>query len=400
MNFLCAISYPDLVTATPLHKVFTPSRAKGEVKKNTLWETVQRITANTANKVYDTGMSMLKTTRRSTKGNLLYYKPTRQVITHKRGYSRRAKLPIMLSITSILAFTAELAEITALISQYNQDQLLQGRSIHTKFDTDSFTIGVDSHASACISHNKSHFKDLRHWKGAQLKAIGSTPIQGIGTLTWTIADDNGQPKELNIANSLYVPDISKCLLSPQHFAKQCDNTSTDKTYAKTGAHHTTLKYGDSGQLTRTVQHNVKSNVPELMSAPSCMRYHAFASTIESKSDIYAHKRYCLPCETTTPDSRQLLCAISFEDDEVQSTTPSTANASQLDDEPIETTTMPQKTHFDQVISNEIPYDDEEMVRLAQPEMLQQLKETADVFYRFGHLPYNETRYHSKTTRHH
>ena len=62
--------------------------------------------------------------------------------------------------------------------------------------------------------------------------------------------------------------------------------------------------------------------------------------------------------------------------------------------------MPQQAHFEQMITNEIPYDDEEMVRLAQPEMLQQLKETADVYassdkgemlryhYRFGHLPYN------------
>jgi len=195
----------------------------------------------------------------------------------------------MLSLTSILAFTAESAEITALISKYNQEKLPQGRLIHTKLDTGSFTIGVDSHASACISYNKSHFKDLRHWKGAQLKGLGSTPIQGIGTLSWTIADDKGQPRELHIANSLYVPNICKCLLSPQHFAKECASTSTDKTYAKTGAHHTTLRYGDSGQLTRTVQHNVKSNVPEVRSAPSCTRYHAFASTIQSQSNFYEHE---------------------------------------------------------------------------------------------------------------
>jgi len=57
MNFLCAIFYPELVNATPIYSVFTPFRAKGEVRKNTLWETIQRVTADTANKVYNTGMN-------------------------------------------------------------------------------------------------------------------------------------------------------------------------------------------------------------------------------------------------------------------------------------------------------------------------------------------------------
>ena len=151
MNFLYAISYPELVNATPVYNVFKSSRAKGEVQKNTLWETIQCVTADTASKLYNTGMSMLKTTKRSTKGKLLYYKPKRLAIIRKRGYRRCARLPIMLSLTLILPYTAKSAEITALISKYNQEKHPQEKSINNRIDTDSFTIGVDSHASACIS---------------------------------------------------------------------------------------------------------------------------------------------------------------------------------------------------------------------------------------------------------
>ena len=142
------------------------------------------------------------------------------------------------------------------------------------------------------------------------------------------------------------------------------------------SHHTEVWRLGTTDTHSTAQRQVQR--AEMRSAPSCTRYHAFASTIESQSDIYEHEKYCLPCETP-PEPQSLLRTISFEDDNVQSTTLSTANTSLPDDEPIETITMPQQTHFEQMITNEISYDNKEMVRLAQPQILQQLKESADVF---------------------
>ena len=318
----------------------------------------------------------------------------------KRGRRRYAtRLPVMLSIASVLAFTAETAEITALVSKHKEINSNQYIPTSTRFDTDSFTIGIDSHASACISNEKDHFKDLRHWSGAQLTGIGSTPIQGIGTLAWTMTDDNGQPQEMLIANSLYVPTISKCLLSPQHFAIQCEGTDTNKTFARTGAHHTTLQYGPSGNTTRTVLHNTRSDVPEMKSAPSCMRYHAYAATIEAQSDIYAYEKYCLPCETEEQTS--ILRTVSLEDEDVLEILPKPPDSFETEAQRNDVNGNEQQKHFEELIDSDLPLEDEDMIQLTQPHVIEQLQESVDVYassekgellryhYRFGHLPYNK-----------
>jgi len=207
-NFLCAIYYPVRSLKLFLNLVKLPN-VKGEVRQASLWQTLQLATSKTANHLYDAGIRALKTTRRSTEGVTLYHKPGSLMTRSKKGRKRYStRLPVMLSIALMLVFTAETAEITALVSKHSKPNSQKHRLISTRFDTDSYTISIDSHASACISHTKEHFKDLRHWSGSQLTGIGSTPIQGIGTLAWTICDDNGQPQEMLIANSLFVPTIS------------------------------------------------------------------------------------------------------------------------------------------------------------------------------------------------
>ena len=86
------------------------------------------------------------------------------------------------------------------------------------FDTDSFIIGVDNHASRTLSNNKRHFIGyIRRLDNVFINGInGKLPIRGIGTIQWKIEDDDGKVHAIRIPNTFYVPQLEHCILSPQH----------------------------------------------------------------------------------------------------------------------------------------------------------------------------------------
>ena len=86
-----------------------------------------------------------------------------------------------------------------------------------RFGSNSYPIGVDCHASRCMANNPHLFEDLK------LNAVGEVEgiklgldIKGTGTFKFKIKDNNGMLHEIKIPNSLYVPELKRCLLSPQH----------------------------------------------------------------------------------------------------------------------------------------------------------------------------------------
>jgi hypothetical protein len=90
------------------------------------------------------------------------------------------------------------------------------------FDSDLFAIGVDNHASRCMGNDKRIFKNLvldctAQRVGGISKGLA---IEGKGTLVVTINDNNGKPHRIKIPNSLYLPGLRMCLLSPQHWAQE------------------------------------------------------------------------------------------------------------------------------------------------------------------------------------
>jgi hypothetical protein len=85
----------------------------------------------------------------------------------------------------------------------------------------SAPICIDTGASASISNCKDDFIDLRPVQNLHLKGIATgLPIEGIGTLNWTIATDSGTNVTLQIRNALYVPSCPMHLLSPQQLVRQ------------------------------------------------------------------------------------------------------------------------------------------------------------------------------------
>ena len=87
------------------------------------------------------------------------------------------------------------------------------------FDSDSFTIGFDNHASKTISNQSSHFISKffplthQHIKGIR----GQIAIKGQGTVRWKIEGDKGMVHTLEINDTLYIPKSQISILCPQHW---------------------------------------------------------------------------------------------------------------------------------------------------------------------------------------
>jgi hypothetical protein len=96
--------------------------------------------------------------------------------------------------------------------------MLQPASPLVRFDSDSYPIKVDSHASKYMANKPHLFEDLRPNKDkGQVDGIrNELAIKGEGTFKFIITDDDGKTHTIKIPKSLYVPKMKRCLLLPQH----------------------------------------------------------------------------------------------------------------------------------------------------------------------------------------
>ena len=160
----------------------------------------------------------------------------------------------------------------------------------TSFDSDSFKIGVDTCASACMSFCESDFitatlHDLPQSKG--VKPYGKGPalvITKMGTIRWNIADDDGRCHKILVPNSILVPDGTERLLSPQHWAQQAckeGGGNPDNTNSQQFHNRNVLKYGNKGQFQTTIFNDKRVNVPYFYSAAGNTSYRAYMTTVNS-----------------------------------------------------------------------------------------------------------------------
>ena len=165
------------------------------------------------------------------------------------------------------------------------------------FDTDSFIIGVDNHASRTLSNNKRHFIGyIRRLDNVFINGInGKLPICGIGTIQWKIEDDDGKVHAIRIPNTFYVPQLEHCILSPQHWAQEANDhfplihgiTST------TQARSEVLRWSQ-GKYQRTVMMDPDTNTPRFRSAAGTIRYRAFEAEFHrlNKPTHANHHSHC------------------------------------------------------------------------------------------------------------
>lgn len=158
------------------------------------------------------------------------------------------------------------------------------RANDVRFDSDSFAVGVDNHASRCMGNDKRLFENLVLARTAQ--RVGGISqgleIKGKGTLVININDDNGKPHRLKIPNSLFLPNLKMCLLSPQHWAQEAgDNYPLPNgTRMENNANNCKLLWGQ-GLFSKTIPFDDATNTPIFYTSPSTSSYRAFVHTFQA-----------------------------------------------------------------------------------------------------------------------
>ena len=151
------------------------------------------------------------------------------------------------------------------------------------FDSDSFIVGVDSHASRTLSNSKRHFVgkimpiQRKHIKGID----GQLEIKGIGTIKWKITDDEGMAHTLTIPNIFYVPKLDTCILSPQHWAEEAgdDFPLQNGTQSITQARNEILIWNQR-RYKRTIPHDPATNTPRFRAGIGTAKFRAFEAVFD------------------------------------------------------------------------------------------------------------------------
>jgi len=134
------------------------------------------------------------------------------------------------------------------------------------------------------------FEDLHLIDNAgEVNGIGEgLEIKGTGTFTFSIEDDNGKIHTIRIPNSLYLPGLKVCLLSPQHWAQEAGD---GQTWMGNFEQECVLNWHGGGK--KTVLFDPTTNTPIFTTAPSSCAYRTFAATFEALEAPYYRKETVL-----------------------------------------------------------------------------------------------------------
>ena len=262
------------------------------------------------------------------------------------------------------------------------------------FDSDSFLIGVDNHASRSISNNIRHFvtplsknPKIR----CRIRGIGKEmlPVAGEGTVLWKWEDDDGNVHQHYIDGVLYVPAAPFCLLSPQHWSQQAkDNKPKEHGTWCATYDDTCVLHWKQQQFKRTIHLDTNTNTARFRSASGATRYRVFAATQDAHSNIEAneHVAYQAHVDTDAPH------IIPDDDTEFQESDSSTISAQDDPVRPFHGMREENLTDFfrDSTTSPPVPNiitdDDEDNLTAISPQ--------ADLLrwhYRLGHASFHRLR---------
>lgn len=94
-----------------------------------------------------------------------------------------------------------------------------------EFDSDSFQVGVDNHASFCMTNDTNDFIGDIKVIDCSISGVKLAKATMKGTVRWTIEDDEGGPHSMVIHNVHYCSTLPYRLISPQHLAKEYGDIS-------------------------------------------------------------------------------------------------------------------------------------------------------------------------------
>ena len=155
--------------------------------------------------------------------------------------------------------------IIILQSEYEDQQPQEVR-----FDTDSKKLRVDNGASKSMSPHIEDFIDVpTDTKRTILGIASATNSTKEGTIEWRIEDDEGKTHIIQLPGSLYVPDATSRLLSPQHWSQTAKDHKPNPRGTWSGTYHDCIKmHWDQCKYKRTVSLDPnETNVGTIMMAP-------------------------------------------------------------------------------------------------------------------------------------
>jgi hypothetical protein len=127
------------------------------------------------------------------------------------------------------------------------------------------------------------YKDLKLGDVGEVEGIKSgLDIKGVGTFKFKIKDDNGMTHEIKIPISLYVPELNRCLLSPQHWVQEAkDNFPRPKCTRMSQDNEFYYVYWDQSKFQKLIPYNPSTSIPILYTAALLHAYHAFITTFKA-----------------------------------------------------------------------------------------------------------------------
>ena len=176
------------------------------------------------------------------------------VTSTQPSQSPMLKLPMALQ-----AVLAEHSNITAPAT------LTACPSTSEKEEVEAMLIGVDKHASTCMTGNRDDFVgDVTPIDDSVSGIAGGLHVTGIGTVRWTVEDDDGSQHSFLIPDSHWVPNLPHCLFSPQHWARVYEGA-----YVVSNNKHNKL-FWDGYTLTIPIDHVRKVPLFQLVAMPSVL----------------------------------------------------------------------------------------------------------------------------------
>ena len=107
-------------------------------------------------------------------------------------------------------------------------------------------------------------------------------VKGMGTFKFNIKDDNGMLHEIKIPNSLYVPELKRCLLSPQHWVQEAkDNYPRPKGTRMSQDNEFYYLYWEQAKYQKSIPCNPSTNILILYTTAMLCAYCAIVTTFEA-----------------------------------------------------------------------------------------------------------------------
>jgi hypothetical protein len=127
------------------------------------------------------------------------------------------------------------------------------------------------------------FEDLKLGEVGEVEGIKSgLYIKGTGIFKFKIKDHNGMTHKIKIPNSLYIPELKRCLLSPQHWVQEAkDNYPRPKGTRMSQDDECYCMYWDQAKFQKSIPYNPSTNVPILYTAALSRANRAFATTFKA-----------------------------------------------------------------------------------------------------------------------